>query len=163
MAKRTSRAEIILRGARDRVSEAQKIVNHAKWQIEIATASLLAHEFALEQLEKDLAITPRKVKDPKSTAPSAGKRLPLNVRASRSAANTEGDKGSVTDANCAICGTEKSSIEHDKDLEGYHIFRTTLKKKNDKSNGGTVLPDNPEDFKFETEPPTSSLDSQNVS
>ncbi|MEK6280285.1 MAG: hypothetical protein AABN95_08000 [Acidobacteriota bacterium] len=89
--------------------------------------------------------TTRKVKDPKSPASDAGKKSSRKGAGSSSTVNSEGDKGNVSDAKCAICGNEEAYEDHQPNAASYHIFRASLKKKGDKSNGA-ILPDNPEGF-----------------
>lgn len=47
---------------------------------------------------------------------------------------------------CATCGNKAAFDDHQKDSPNYHIFRTEIKKKNSKDNGGIVLPDDPTRF-----------------
>lgn len=131
MSKRgTTRADLILKGARERVRIAEESVRARLGQLDIANASLAAHTLSLEQLEKDLAPTPRKVKVPKSTAPVAGKRSSRSKEKAVdtvSTATASGDVGSVP--NCAICGKPADSPVHNSmlDQQFEHIFRTELK------------------------------------
>ena len=151
MAKRTTKAEIILSGARERVRQAQDEVAHAVGQLGIANATLHAHTSVLEQLEKDLAQAPRKRADPKSPTPSAGKKSSRKGAEQSHTASTEGGKGDALDASsrCAICGNGESHPDHQTDSDVYHRFRTALKKRNSKDNGGVVLPDDPTQFQHE--------------
>lgn len=76
MSKRTTKTDLILKGARERVAAAQAHadlaeigVREAQGELDRQKAILAAHMDAHSALERDLAPTQRKGKDPKSTAP----------------------------------------------------------------------------------------------
>lgn len=92
--------------------------------------------------------SPRKVKDPKSPAPSVARRSSQKQEKATHTQNIEGDKENALDASkvrevCVICGNEESYDGHRAGSPNFHIFRTEIKKK---KNGGITLPDVPEDF-----------------
>lgn len=148
MSKRSSRADLILRGARERVRIAEQTERRAKADLDIATAALMAYISTLEALESALATTPRKVREGKSTAPSAGQTIRarnsrLRNHPTASTETSTDDVGSV--ALCAVpkCGLPEGDVVHRlTDHVFYHLFHAEIKKK-----GQTVvLPDNPDEF-----------------
>lgn len=146
-----SKAEMVLKGARDRVLRAQErvareqeIVDEAEGELKLANAILSAHQFNLEQLEKDLAQTPSKKASAPKSAPSASKRSSRKSETEKSTQNTADDSVSALPASlCAICGNVKEFEDHDKGSASFHIFRTSVKKKN---GDAIVLPENPDNF-----------------
>jgi hypothetical protein len=94
---------------------------------------------------------------PKSIAPAAEKKSSRKAGAGPSTVSTEDVKESVSTASapqtrfvpiCVICGNMEGHADHQPDSPSYHIFRTSLKSKDKKSNG-VVLPDVPEEFVHE--------------
>lgn len=157
MGKQSTKAEIVLQGARDRIETARREVEAAEDGLsralfvrdtKLAVLGALTAEYSA--LETSLTSVKRKVRAPKS-APAAPRRSSGNTEQKEPTASSvaSGESvGSVTGQDgekCAICGTEELSIEHDKDLEGYHKYRTEIKKKRGKDNV-PILPENPEDF-----------------
>lgn len=62
MARKQTRAQIILSEARARVDNAQLSVDTAVTQVDIYRAALMAHQHAYDALERSLAPKPRKAK-----------------------------------------------------------------------------------------------------
>ena len=105
MARRNTKAELILNEARDRMEAAKVVMNDASAAMEKARAVWEAHCDAYDALKKALAPTPRKKAEKPSTSPTAPK-------------EATPDK----EAKCGVCYEVADHSNHDPTYLSSHKF-----------------------------------------
>lgn len=128
MGKRTTKADLVLREAQERVEKANHKVQECLNALESARAVQNAHTEAYYALERSLAPKPRVTKS--SSAPSAAKRSSRKSGAQLSIANTEGETGNASTAEmCGVCGNTEGYLDHFQPSPSYHKFDSGKKSK----------------------------------
>jgi hypothetical protein len=140
MAKRTSKAEIILRDARDYAIEAKDRRDSLRAQLDVAEAVYEALQLNYAALEQGLA---RKTSPKSQSVPSAGKPSRRNKPGDSSSPSSGTEKETASGVAVCDCGFGKLAPVHDSRLDAFdHIFRPVTNKKQKPIS----LPDNPEEF-----------------
>jgi hypothetical protein len=121
-----------MEAARADADQVRQTIVQAEGIFEKKLAVCRALEIELTALESALAPVKRKVKDPKSTAPSAKPRSSRNKEPKDITPSTEGSSDSAG-VVCAVpnCGKPENAPVHDVDnpLGEYHVFHAEIKKK----------------------------------
>jgi len=133
--KRISKAEIILRDARGRVTFAKERVRAAQENLAMLIAGLGAHQEAYDALEAALA---RKTSPKSNTASNAVKKSKPKPSTDTSAASSGTETETVSNtAVCAVpnCGMVEDAPVHYPSHMHYHLFHATIKTKGAKAAG----------------------------